>query len=74
MKTKANVKFKVGGEITWVSKSGKTGIRRRVSNGSILSNVIVSKSDDLDGIYDIQDGNWTVFGISKLFVFNKKEA
>lgn len=59
----SDIRFNIGGEITWVSKSGKTEKRRRVSEGTILTDISLRESDIDKYHWDVKDGNWTVYGI-----------
>ena len=57
-----DIKFRVGGLITWVS--GKQEQNRRVSEGAVMQGIRLVKSETT-GAYDLKDGDWTVFGLDK---------
>jgi hypothetical protein len=50
------VTFLKGGNVTWVSKSGKTERRRYIHAGTELTLRVVERN----GEYELWDGNWSI--------------
>jgi len=54
---KQQVTFLKSGEVTWVSKSGKSQDRQYVSKGTEMSLKVES---DYGGNVELWDGNWSI--------------
>jgi hypothetical protein len=62
---KQSIRFKVSGNVTWVSKSGRTENTISVNEQTILDNVTLKQSEDGKDFFDIVDKGWTIFGVHK---------
>ena len=60
MKKTYQIQWLVSGEITWVSRAGKTEKRRCVRAGDRMTVGLVEE----DNQYNLIDGTWSVFGVN----------